>query len=135
MKLSSARRRRFRSLDDALLPLINIVFLLMVFFLFVGRVGGLPADEQGPRSRADRQATEAAPRRLELRADGRLLADGRETTEAELAVLALAWRGAAVDVRAPAEAAADRVMRLLGLLRQAGVGEVRLLTVRARSGD
>lgn len=136
MRLSSQApvRRRPRSLDDALLPLINVVFLLMVFFLFVGRLGGLQAEEQGPESRAALRSTAAAPRVLELRPDGSLLADGRALTEAELAVTALAWRGLAVDVRAPAGAAADRVLRLLGVLRQAGVGEVRLLTVRARGG-
>jgi len=127
-------RRRPRSLDDALLPLVNIVFLLMVFFLFVGRLGGVTPETPGPSSRADIHAAEAAPRVLELRADGRLRIDGREIAEAELAGEALAWRGAAIDVRAPADAAADRVLRLLGVLRQSGVGEVRLLTVRARSG-
>jgi len=130
---ASAQRRRPRSLDDALLPLVNIVFLLMIFFLFVGRLGGVTPDKPAPGSRADIHATPAAPRVLELRADGRLRVDGREIAEADLAAQALAWRGQAIDVQAPADAAADRVLRLLSVLRQSGVGEVRLLTVRARS--
>ena len=134
MKLGSPERskRRPRSLDDALLPLINIVFLLMVFFLLAGRLGGPMPGDADTRSQAEPQALEAAPLQLELRVGGRLVLGGLEFADGELAVRALAWRGQAVDLRASGDAPADRVLRLLGALRQAGVGEVRLLTVRER---
>lgn len=134
MKLRHPGRpsRRPRGLDDALLPLINVVFLLMVFFLLAGRLGGPMAGAEDPRSQSQPQALDAAPLQLELRVGGRLVAGGEEFGDAELALRALAWRGQAVDLRAAGDAPADRVLRLLGALRQAGVGDVRLLTVRER---
>ena len=134
MRLGSPGRptRRPRSLEDALLPLINVVFLLMVFFLFAGRLGGPMPGDGDTRSQAEPQALDAAPLQLELRAGGRLALGGMEFPDGELAVRALAWRGQAVDLRASGDAPADRVLRLLGALRQAGIGEVRLLTVRER---
>lgn len=127
-----ARARRTRGLDDALLPLINVVFLLMVFFLMAGRLGGPMPGDADPRSQAEPQALDAAPLQLELRAGGRVALGGLEFPDGELGVRSLAWRGQAVDLRASGDAPADRVLRLLGALRQAGVGEVRLLTVRER---
>lgn len=129
------RGRRPRSLDDALLPLINIVFLLMVFFLFAGRLGGGQPPERAPVSQGARgPALDAAPRRLELLADGRLRIGAERFTEAELPARLVAWQGLPVDLHSTAEAPAERVLRVLGVLRAAGVGEVRLLTVRPRAG-
>jgi biopolymer transport protein ExbD len=127
------RGRRLRSLDDALLPLINIVFLLMVFFLFVGRLGGSLAPEQAPTSQGARgPLLSAAPQRLELLPDGRLQIGAERFAETELAARIAAWQGLPVDLRSGAEAPAERVLRVLAVLRGAGVGEVRLLTVRSR---
>lgn len=128
------RGRRPRSLDDALLPLINIVFLLMVFFLFVGRLGGNLGEQKAPVSQSrDAEEIAASPQQLELLPDGRLQIGGERFAEAELAGRIGGWQGRAVDLRSAADAPAERVLRILGLLRAGGVGEVRLLTVRARS--
>ena len=50
MKLGRPRAPRSRSLDDALLPLVNVVFLLMVFFLAAGRLGGPKPIDSAPQS-------------------------------------------------------------------------------------
>ena len=128
------RGRRPRSLDDALLPLINIVFLLMVFFLFVGRLGGERGTARAPVSQSrEAEAVTASPQQLELLPDGRLQIGSERFGEAELAGRIDDWQGRSVDLRSSADAPAERVLRVLGVLRAGGVGEVRLLTVRARS--
>lgn len=129
-------RRRPRSLDDALLPLINIVFLLMVFFLFVGRLDGRRGDERAPVSQHPvSQPAAASPRQLELRPDGLLQIGATRFAEAELADRVSGWRGGAVDLRSDADVPAERALRVMGVLRAAGINEVRLLTVRPRTGN
>lgn len=129
MKLSRPRRARPRSLDEALLPLVNIVFLLMVFFLASGRFDlAKPAAKALQSSEASNPA--AAPRVLELHDDGSLSLQAQRFSEAELPSRARDWQGAALDVRAGATLPAQRVLHLLAVLRAAGVGEVRLLTVK-----
>ncbi len=132
MKLGKPGRTRSRTLDDALLPLVNVVFLLMVFFLSAGRFGAPRPDSATPQSSRS-EASVAANRVLELR-DGDLLSlQGQEFSEADLPWRALAWQGAPLDVRAGGSIPAERVLRLLATLRNAGVREVRLLTVKGGS--
>lgn len=123
------RRRRPRQLDDALLPLINIVFLLLVFFLSVGRLDGPEPQDRMPTGRPP-DSTAAAPRLLVLREDGQLSLDGSLFSRQELPLRAANWAGQALDLRAPASAPATEVLAILGTLRQSGVQEIRLLTVR-----
>lgn len=129
MKLGRPKAPRSRSLDDALLPLVNVVFLLMVFFLSAGRFGGPAVTDSTPQTSRAETST-AAPRVLELRADGRMALAGEVFTDAELAGRSLAWRGAPLDVQASGDVPAARVLRVLAILRGAGLDQVRLLTVK-----
>jgi biopolymer transport protein ExbD len=133
VKLGHApRAARPRSLDDALLPLVNVVFLLMVFFLSAGRFGAPRPEAATPESaRAEARAT--AARVLELRADGLLASGGDVFAETDLAARAIAWQGQPLDVKATGKVPAARVLRLLTVLRGVGVREVRLLTVKGGS--
>lgn len=128
MKLSSSARPRNRGLDDALLPLVNVVFLLMVFFLAAGRFNQR-ADADAPES-ARTEARSSSARVLELRGSAQLAFEGQLFADAELPGRALAWQGTTLDVRAGGEVPADRVLRVLAVLRAAGVQDVRLLTLR-----
>ena len=139
MKLSAAgsarlRERRAKAVDDALLPLINVVFLLMIFFLLAGRIGGLTPPAETARSIQQDRSSPAAPRVLEILPEGRLAVGDIGFAETELATRAAAWRGEPLDVRARGDIPADRALRTLNTLRAAGVDELRLLTVRARGG-
>jgi len=129
MKLAKPRRPRSRSLDDALLPLVNVVFLLMVFFLSAGRFGAATPVTGTPQSQRAESGT-AAPRVLELRSGGLLAMQGELFGDAELAGRCLNWLGSPLDVRAAGDVPAERVLRLLAILRGAGLRDVRLLTVK-----
>lgn len=129
MRLGKPARPRSRSLDDALLPLVNVVFLLMVFFLSAGRFGAPKPEVSAPESARADTAT-AASRVLELRGNGELSMQGEVFADSELPGRSLAWQGAPLDVRAAGDVPAERVLRLLTILRGAGVRDVRLLTVK-----
>jgi biopolymer transport protein ExbD len=134
MKLSHRARPRTRTIDDALLPLVNVVFLLMVFFLSMGHFGGPKPIDNAPKSERIEQRAAAAPRLLELRGTAQLVMQGQTVVDAELSSRAQAWQGAPLDVRARGDVPADRVLRLLAVLRAAGVRDVRLLTVKVGGG-
>lgn len=133
----SARRNPGRSAgrggDDGVLPLINVVFLLLIFFMLAGR---FTTDGPFPITPAESSSeTEAGDRDLvvTIGPDGIIAMDdkiiGLEGLPGLLAARAEA--GAPVWVKADAGAEAVRVIDVLTALREAGIAEVRLLTVLA----
>lgn len=123
--------------DDArILPLINVVFLLLVFFMAAGR---LAAPDPFPVDPAPSARTEGAGARgveVLMGADGRLALDGRVLPEADLlADLAaeLTGRpGAPVRLRADGAAGAADLVGLVQKLQAAGAAEVTLVTAPGR---
>jgi biopolymer transport protein ExbD len=118
-------RRRTGGVDDGVLPLINVVFLLLIFFMVAGRLAaGDPFRIEPLRAAAEGAPPEGEPLLL-VAADGRLALDGEAV---ERAALPGRLAGAA-RLRVKADAAADSVAvaRLLAELRAAGVGEARLM--------
>ncbi|MBK1700712.1 ExbD/TolR family protein [Thiococcus pfennigii] len=139
MKLISpvARRRQ----DDHLIPLINIIFLMLIFFMVVGRVA--PSDPfpvEPPASRhGDGASTEE--RVLLIGADGRLALDGEVLDPATLGARLAAWSAenraadrespGRVTIKADAGVRSGHLRQTLDTLRAAGVARVTLLTARA----
>ncbi|SEA90386.1 ExbD/TolR family protein [Rubrimonas cliftonensis] len=118
-------RRRTGGVDDGVLPLINVVFLLLIFFMVAGRLAaGDPFEIAPTRAAMEGPAPGEAPLLL-VAADGRLALDGAEISwDALPAALSGARR-----LRVKADGAADSVAlaRLLASLRAAGVSEARLM--------
>lgn len=126
-------RPRPRNDDERILPLINVVFLLLIFFMLAGRFSAAdPFQIDPPRSASEGVATERDILVL-VGADGRLALDGEIIEEAAL--------GAAVAdrlspdktmrlwLKADGSAEATRVVEVMELLRAAGAERLRLLTV------
>ncbi len=114
------RRRR-----EGIVPMINVVFLLLVFFLMTAEMGVAPPFGLAlPVSEASRSAEGRTA--LFVAADGRL-SYGGESGEAALAALA---RGAAapLEIRADAALPARELARLLGRLAGVGVTSARLVS-------
>jgi len=92
MRLRTPRRGGFGS-DDSVIPMINVVFLLLVFFMVAGTIRPTdPIRTQLPESTRE-GAAPTAPRVLHLGADGALALDGESLVLADLAQ-ALALSGA-----------------------------------------
>lgn len=131
MKIPSPQRVPRTDVD--MVPMINVAFLLLTFFLLLGRFGHadiLAVDP--PRTAQAASAAVGEADVLLLDRDGRM-ALGRERIELrDLAARATAWQlahpGAALRVKADAAADAVNLLECLEILRDAGIAEVRLLT-------
>lgn len=120
--------------EERILPLINIVFLLLIFFMLAGRVTGSdPFRIEPPRSASESDAR-AREMLVQIGAGGRIALDGE--------VMAPVAVGAAVServsddatvsvlVKADGRTEARRVVAMMELLRDAGVQRLKLLTLR-----
>lgn len=123
---------RPRNDEERILPLINIVFLLLIFFMVAGKLAASdPLEIKPPQSALE---SEAGPRELLvlLDAEGHLALDGEVMDESTLkAALQKRLSGDEVRIRLKADGRteATRVVALMELLQDAGAEKVKLLTV------
>ena len=118
-----------RPMIEPALPLINVVFLLLIFFMMAGQV----APEYGvdaPRSEAADQREDPQLRTLVMHRDGTL-----ETPEGALSRQRLGdWfqqhPDAPLRLLADGEVPLEQLRPVLAGLRQAGADEVRVVTRR-----
>lgn len=126
MQLPEPQRR---PAEDNILPLINIIFLLLIFFMLAGRIttpGALVAEP--PEARTGRELNEEA--RLTIAADGRLAWDGELVLPEALNARLANVTGDALIVRADGDVASRDLMPVLRRLRRAGIEDVTLITQR-----
>ncbi len=125
--------RQRRQDDDArLIPMINVVFLLIIFFMVVGQISTHQAGPvELPVARSDKLA-DSQPLLLTLTANGELLIDEQPLAAAELAAVVkaeLAKRTApTVAIRADQHATAGQLQQLLTPLRELGIARINLLS-------
>lgn len=132
MKLGTPYHRSNR---EHLGPLVDVVFLLLVFFMLAGHITSPdPLAVEPPESTA-KPPVDPPEMLILLTADGRLALDGQEITPDVLGSLLksrLAERtNPTIDLKADAGVATGEVMRVMTVLREAGVQNVRLLTRKA----
>ena len=118
------RRRRTAGLD--ITPLIDVMFMLVIFFVLTasfvnGRISvDLPhADIRGGHSEAVATVTIAG--------DGSVLWNGESVTDAELGTLAQSVKGRGVVLAGDKNASYGRVSQVLAVLYAQGVTEAGLL--------
>lgn len=121
--------RRRRSLDDALVPMINVVFLLLVFFLTAGKLARREESAVAlPRTAGGGPAAEERALTLVLTPSGTLLLEGEPIPLEELSerLPADAELALAADRATPAAA----LFPVLSALAETGRTSVRLLVER-----
>lgn len=127
MKLRAAAATR--GVGD-MLPLMNVVLLLLAFFMMLAGLAGAAPAGALPRSATAAVADAHAPL-LQIDRDGQLRLDGRRLDDAELKSALRAAVGGTVRVHAPPDASASRVLAVLQLLHDADARRVQLLVRRA----
>ncbi len=135
-------RRARRRDDEHLIPLINVIFLMLIFFMIVGQIEATGALQVEPPESLQEASANAGERLLLLAADGRLAMDGRvlsrEALQAHLGTSRPADTTAEpappLTLKADAGVTATLLRETLVLLEDAGIGRVRLLTVAASQG-
>lgn len=126
---------RPRNDDDRILPLINVVFLLMIFFMLAGRISALDPFQVEPPHSASAGGNEHQETLVLVGADGRLALDGVVMDEAAFAAAMTKWvkanQGGRVRLKADGRTDATRVVAVMETLRKAGVEKLRLMTLPA----
>ncbi|WP_416897089.1 MAG: ExbD/TolR family protein [Minwuia sp.] len=129
-RLADTARSR-RSGDDSVLPLINVVFLLLIFFMLAGQLAITDPFEVAP----PRSETESDPQAQDvmilLSRDGRIAIDGRPVERSALPDALKEIAAGQVRLKADGDANAVEVVELMELLRDSGVRRLNLLTLPA----
>ena len=128
IRLPRPREARQR---ETTIALINIVFLMLIFFLIAGTVTPPLDREVTLISTVEADAAEP-PDALFVTADGTLRARGAETT-VERFLTEREAAGGTVKLAADRDLAAIRLIEVVGELRAAGVETVSVVTERADS--
>ncbi|RKT44839.1 ExbD/TolR family protein [Thiocapsa rosea] len=115
-----------------LIPLINVVFLLLIFFMLAGRLAPTESLALDPPRSDSLQSARAAPLVLLIDRTGQISLDGElldETTLVEQLAERLADGTSHLQIKADATLEALRLVDLLERLRAAGAEDIDLLTL------
>lgn len=118
---------------ENVIPLINIVFLLLIFFMLAGALTRPDVfDVEAPQTRSGRLAELPEDGVILLAADGRLAFAERQLNldalQPEVADWLAADPHARLTLKADAAVSADRLLTVMDVLRDAGADRVTLLT-------
>lgn len=115
-----------------LIPLINVVFLLLIFFMLAGRLAPTESNALAPPRSDSPQSARAAPLVLLVDRTGQISLDGElldDTTLTARVAETLADSHPHIQVKADATLEALRLVDLLEQLRAAGAEDIDLLTL------
>lgn len=123
-------RRATASADDNLIPLINIVFLLLIFFMVAGQIAPQQDPAVSPPESTSRKALEPALLELSLSASGELRANSQAIDAAALDTrineLVQDGNELRVSLRADLDASAADLDQVFNQLREHGVSTITL---------
>ena len=129
-----------QSLDRNLIPLINVVFLMLIFFLLVGSIRSPDPQRIEPPLSTTENLRPADGAVIVVSADGQVWLDGAATAPAQLAArLSERWldqstRGLdslrIIEIRADQNTAFSVLSDVLHVSNQSGADEVKLVTRR-----
>lgn len=129
------RKREGQSQDNSMIPLINVVFLMLAFFMILGQIEGSDAVRLDPpeslsrQARAEHTATLLVTERLSLYLDDRPLPMERVEEEIRRVLESSTDpQDVRVLVKADASLPASDLRQVLGRLRAAGLLRVSLAT-------
>jgi biopolymer transport protein ExbD len=124
-------RPQTRKQRESTIALINIVFLMLIFFLIAGTVAP-PADPEVRLITTFEAERTDPPRALFVTAAGELRSGGQEVTvEDYVAAMRGSAEAPAVKLAADRELPAERLIDVIAQLRGAGVERVSVVTERA----
>ncbi len=123
---------------DPILPMINVVFLLLIFFMLAGALHAIDVlDVEPPRSDSELPRAELESAVL-IGADGRLAMGETEVDALALQLrvqdLLAARPDSVIRLKADGEVAAARVVEVMELLAAVGAERVMLLTLEPDPG-
>ncbi|MEM1275974.1 MAG: biopolymer transporter ExbD [Pseudomonadota bacterium] len=134
MRGSFRKPRRQLSSDDSILPLINVVFLLLIFFMVVGRLSASDPFEVIPPHSVNQGEPAQDDMLIAIGAEGELALNGEIITEDHLIAAVTAAKVGELRIKTDNRASALATVALIEELRGVGVASVRLMTVPELGG-
>ena len=126
---------RLKSDDERILPLINVVFLLLIFFMLAGKLASIDPVEVTPPRSASEGTIDTRELVIAVGAKGDLAFDGERIDRASLegAVAERLIGGTDLRICLKADSGTDsvHVIAIMEILREAGVERLKLLTIPA----
>lgn len=118
--------------EERILPLINIVFLLLIFFMLAGRLAAGDPFPIAPAASTSETLAAAVESHLLISADGRVALNGVEMVRASAIAALSAQPPAKVTLKADADADSQAIVSLLAELGATGIETIELLTTLER---
>ena len=129
--------KRSRNDDDAVMPLINVVFLLLIFFMIAGTLTSTDPFEISPPSSSSSVNEEIGTLTLLVGPNGELALDGEMVPQSDLesALAARLLENPEIVLRLKADggAKANDIIEVMEVIRAAGADELNLLTLEEES--
>lgn len=137
MILKNTLVQRKNSDDDNLIPLINIVFLMLIFFMVAGQIQ--PSDGVKIESPTSVSDTKLTPERLKvvISEDGQLFIDGAQLEKDAFGSRVLAYvqtltaeqkENAAVVIKADGNLTVDSMQDYVKTIKTSGITHISLMT-------
>jgi biopolymer transport protein ExbD len=128
--------------DDNLIPLINIVFLMLIFFMVAGHISESdPIQVQPPASVSDSQS-EVKPLTIVVSTEGEIAVGQEQVTKDTLSAVITQHFEQAADpqvfrllVKVDANLAVEELQHILSLLKQTGIKRIALATQKQASAS
>jgi len=135
MKVGQSIQHKKPNQDDNLIPLINIVFLMLVFFMVAGHISQSdPIKVQPPNSASDTH-NKTEPMVIVVASDGQIAFQQMMVNKQELATYIGNAFASAVDkqafnllVKVDADLVVDELQSVLQIIKQTGIKRVALAT-------
>jgi len=137
MILNNETVKRPKNDDDSLIPLINIVFLMLIFFIVAGQIQASDgAKVESPNSISD---IELSPERLKvvITQDDQLFIDGAQVPKEEFPSRLVAYvetlssehkEAAAVVIKADGNLSVDHMQDYVKTIKTSGIAHISLMT-------
>ncbi len=126
---------RPKNQDDRILPLIDVVLMLLIFFMLSGKLSVTDPVKADPPQSASELKAEQREFIIILGADGRLALNGEVVAEDALKAAVQAGlaseQPAQVWLKADGQANSVKVIEVMDMLKEAGVERLKLLTLPA----
>ncbi len=126
-----------KRIDDKIIPMINIIFLLLMFFLIAGNISELVDEDVVPPRSTTNTTFAAAGADWVLTRDGAIVLGGQAYDLPQLAgkLDAAGSLPKRIILRADASAHSGALIPLMDLLRSHGVEKIALVTINDDGGS
>lgn len=116
--------------DLSILPLINVIFLLLIFFMVTGHMTAADPFDIRPPLSASEDSSDPDMRILHMSADGQLALDGEPMSREQLMVrLQTEARGVSLQLKVDGQTPARDVVEVLSTIEALGISSLTLSTI------